>query len=182
MLADIGFELRLCSRRGLCAWDVAARQRSPVLRDSLLSVLRGAGVGPVASEVPRWLAAGRRDATNTSVAAEIATSDCPLVQAIERGDMRAVRTMLEHGAVLEGEDIVAAIKSGDLDMLSFVQAESAKTSGTAEYRKMMHETATKIREKSRTNRRTSHSSASSAGDSLRHVAPSVPAGKSLLQL
>jgi len=167
-LAFCGVELRLCTPRGLNAVEAARRHPSAELRTRLLAVLRSAGVaGAGGSPGAADSSAGRVEGHDESD---------PLTAAIERGDLAAVQEMLHFGARFEAADIMSAVRSGDLDVLSFVQTQCASGNSQAEYRQMMRQTATQIREESRGRRRTlpgggSSSALRQAGGSM--VLPSL---------
>lgn len=140
-LASKGADLQPCTRRGLTVWDAVERQPTGERRESLLRVLRavdplGQAKGPVVGACN-----GNFPEENDS-----ASSRDPLQAAVEAADIPALRSLLVRGGRLEGPDIMAAVRSGDLDMLNFVQAECKNIAGTnTEYRKMMKATAAKIR-------------------------------------
>merc|ERR1712217_550672 len=71
--------------------------------------------------------------------------------------------MLQYGAKLEACDIMAAVRSGDLDVLAVVQAECAASGGQTEYRRMMRKTAREIHDSNR-GRTRSLTNSSSSGD------------------
>jgi len=69
----------------------------------------------------------------------------PMEAAVRRGDVKALRSLVSRGARLQQSDLMAAVNSGDLDMLAIVQQECQGADGTVEYRKMMRQTAAQIR-------------------------------------
>lgn len=171
-LAQSGADLQLCCPRGFSAEEAARKQRVPALRERLLATLHAAGIAR-ASTTSGPFTVGRARASG----AEPETGS-PLSAAVERGDLPAVRHMLRHGARLQAEDIMAAVRSGDLDVLAFVQKEcAASASGQDEYRKMMHKTATQIRENSKSRLRAS-TGGSTSSSSLRQAGASVMLRKS----
>jgi len=68
---------------------------------------------------------------------------------------------------------MAAVRSGDLDVLAYVQSECSSASGKAEFRKMMSRTAAQIRESSKTNRPRNTVATSSSSTSLRQAGAAV---------
>jgi len=173
-LARLGHDLQLCSPRGLTAIDAARQHRSAELREGLLAVLRAAGARPLTpSAGPSFVLGAGRGSTITAVTASVESdAGSPLVAAIERGDLPMVQRLLKLGARLEAEDLMAAVRSGDLEVLAFVQTQCTDASGKAEYRKMMRKTAQQIRENSRGRLRNSLPSSSSSS-SLRQAGVAV---------
>jgi hypothetical protein len=183
-LVTKGANLQMCTRRGLTVWNAVDRHKTGDRQESLLETLRtvdphGLAKGP---EI------GKCNGTYTSET-ECGSLHDPVRAAVEAANISALRYLLQRGARLEGSDIMAAVRSGDLDMLSFVQAECKKVAGThSEYRKMMKATASQIRIQTRAR----HSmpvlrsqSSSSAADSVQHSnarsQASLPSATSVLR-
>jgi len=161
-LAHDGADLKLCTRRGLGVFE-AARRHPPEVCDRLWTVLHrmdGPPSSPLSAEgrqrtISRSTGslggpfADGGSSVSRSKGSDLLEND-PLKAAIERGDLSAVKSLLERGAQFEASDIMAAVKSGDLDVLAFVQDGCRARAGNhGEYRKMMKQTAAQIRQNSR---------------------------------
>lgn len=174
-IARCGNDLMLCTRRGLTALDAArqpqnsAEQRArleaiilappgslPPIGSSRTSGSRPGsgrqqrvpfgGMGKADEGLALALAAASAAAAAMRILEGSAAWDGePVEAAIRRGDAKALRSLLGRGARLQQSDLMAAVSSGDLDMLSLVQAECKGFGGQAEYRKMMRQTASQIR-------------------------------------
>lgn len=155
-LAFCGVELRLCTPRGLDAVEAARRHPKVETRMRLMAILRNAGAAVAPASTG---SAARSGGAGTG---GFDDSDDPLTAAIGRGDLRAVQEMLRFGARFEAGDIMSAVRSGDLEVLSFVQSQCAAGNSQAEYRQMMRQTATQIRDESRGRHRSLPGSGSSS--------------------
>lgn len=177
-LGRLGVDLLLCTRRGLTAQHTARSHKSAAQRERLCKALV---LAPCGSRPPtptaRMLAAAAA-AVEGPLALDAAGEGGPLMAAIERGDLAAVRLMLQRGARLEVQDLMAAVRSGDLDVLAFVQGECSSAAGKAEFRKMMSQTAAQIRENSRSHQAARASlSTSASGTVLRQAGAAMALGR-----
>lgn len=176
-LVRSGVDMQLCTRRGLTALE-AARQsgHAPAVQKALEAALL-AGEQPGARSLPPL--APTRTSSRSGTGTAPAEGGCPIATAILRGDVSTLRSLLQRGGRLQQSDIMAAVNSGDLDMLAFVQSECAAGAGGDEYRQMMRQTAQQIRAASKASRsfRSPVSlpplTSSGSGTALRQAAESV---------
>lgn len=134
-LVQLGFDGFLCSRRGLTALDAIRRHRSAEVRTELTKAIQLAMPAALVGSI-----------LGGCVPFDAHAVDDPFTAAIERADLATVGLLLNKGAVLETSDLLAAVGSGDLDVLAFVKSECQKMPGGAKrLRELTHEAAMRIR-------------------------------------